>query len=74
MALGTQLVSSTPIDYVVTVPAIWSESAKAKTKKAAEEAGFKGSNALYVVTEPVSIISPTHRTTPLLQSCSSVLI
>jgi molecular chaperone DnaK (HSP70) len=51
--LSESVVSSTPIDFVVTVPAIWSNSAKRKTQKAAEEAGFRGRKATYVVSEPV---------------------
>jgi molecular chaperone DnaK (HSP70) len=52
--LSGSVVSSTPIDFVVTVPAIWSNSAKQKTQRAAEEAGFRGTKAIYVVSEPVS--------------------
>ena len=52
--LSAGVVSSTPIDFVVTVPAIWSNSAKQKTQEAAEQAGFRNSNPIYLVTEPVS--------------------
>ena len=41
--------ASTPIEYVVTVPAIWSDNAKAKTKSAAERAGM---GKIHMVAEP----------------------
>ena len=41
--------ASTPIEYVVTVPAVWSDSAKAKTKLAAERAGM---GKVHMVAEP----------------------
>lgn len=55
--LSASVLRSTPIDFVVTVPAIWSNSAKQKTQQAAEKAGFRPSNggkAMYIVSEPVS--------------------
>ena len=51
--LTADVVASVPIDFVVTVPAIWSDRAKQATKAAAEEAGFRGQSALYMVYEPV---------------------
>jgi molecular chaperone DnaK (HSP70) len=42
-----------PLEYVLTVPAIWSELAKAKTLKACEAAGFKTDVPISLVSEPV---------------------
>jgi molecular chaperone DnaK (HSP70) len=52
--LSASVVQSTPIYFVLTVPAIWSNAAKQKTQKAAEQAGFKGRKKMYLVSEPVS--------------------
>ncbi|OXV06305.1 hypothetical protein Egran_05928 [Elaphomyces granulatus] len=51
-SLSASTVWSTPIDYVITVPAIWTEAAKQKTLTAAEKAGFKSSKKTYLVSEP----------------------
>jgi molecular chaperone DnaK (HSP70) len=53
-SLSASTVRSTPIDYVITVPAIWTEAAKQKTLTAAEKAGFKSNKKTYLVSEPVS--------------------
>lgn len=45
-----QMVSTTQIDVVITVPAIWTDAAKDATMRAAEKAGM-GSN-LFMVSEP----------------------
>ncbi|EFR01012.1 hypothetical protein MGYG_04014 [Nannizzia gypsea CBS 118893] len=47
----------TPIEYWFTVPAIWSDQAKAQTKTAAQRAGFvynieRPSDQMFMVTEP----------------------
>lgn len=42
---GSDILDITPIEYWLTVPAIWSDEAKAATKKAAKFAGF-GSRAI----------------------------
>ncbi|KAF2497640.1 hypothetical protein BU16DRAFT_606211 [Lophium mytilinum] len=55
--LTSSVVKSTPIDYILTVPAIWSEAAKHKTLTAAENAGFRPINPTNVVTEPVGQLS-----------------
>lgn len=41
--------TTTPIEYIVTVPAVWTENAKAKTKAAAEHAGM---GKVHLVAEP----------------------
>ena len=43
---------STPIEYVITVPAVWSDSAQAKTRVCAEKAGMGLGSALHVISEP----------------------
>ena len=61
LQLSASVVNSTPIDYVITVPAIWSEATKEKAKNAADLAGFKARNGgrpLFVVSAPVSAAKP----------------
>lgn len=52
--LGDSIVKSTPLEYVVTVPAIWSDLAKDKTKKACQAASGLSSTKqpVYLVSEP----------------------
>ncbi|KAL5608920.1 hypothetical protein FOVSG1_003601 [Fusarium oxysporum f. sp. vasinfectum] len=51
--LGSGLVDSTPLQFVITVPAIWSDSAKEKTKKACEQAMISVSeHHVHLVSEP----------------------
>ncbi|KAL8987937.1 MAG: hypothetical protein Q9169_008631, partial [Polycauliona sp. 2 TL-2023] len=47
--LPQSVVSSTPVDYILTVPAIWTDTAVAKTRTCAELAGMK---SLKIVSEP----------------------
>src|SRR5688572_17353611 len=52
--LGESVVKTTPFEYVVTVPAIWSDLAKDKTKQACERAlslSEKGA-PVHLVSEP----------------------
>jgi hypothetical protein len=52
--IGREIFDITPMDCWLTLPATWSDRAKAATKSAAEKAGF-GSRAfdrLYTITEP----------------------
>ena len=51
--LGPSIVRSTPMDFVVTVPAIWSHAAKQTTERAAAMAGFCGSKRIQLISEPV---------------------
>lgn len=46
------MASTTRINYVITVPAMWTEAAVAKTRKCAEKAGMGEGSALQIVTEP----------------------
>ncbi|KAF5258229.1 hypothetical protein FOXYS1_11211 [Fusarium oxysporum] len=51
--LGSGLVDSTPLQFVITVPAIWSDLAKEKTKKACEQAMISVSeHHVHLVSEP----------------------
>jgi molecular chaperone DnaK (HSP70) len=52
--LGEQVVKSTPLEFVVTVPAIWSDLAKDKTRKACQSAsGLQAGKApIHLVSEP----------------------
>ncbi|RPB14079.1 actin-like ATPase domain-containing protein [Morchella conica CCBAS932] len=49
---GKAFVDATPIDYILTVPAIWSDNAKELTLQAAETAGFGDRTTLQLVSEP----------------------
>ncbi|KAK2778157.1 hsp70-like protein [Colletotrichum kahawae] len=52
--LGEQVVTTTPLEFVVTVPAIWSDLAKEKTKQACQKAsGLSSSKTpIHLVSEP----------------------
>ncbi|KZL82583.1 hsp70-like protein, partial [Colletotrichum incanum] len=51
--LGEQVVKTTPLEFVVTVPAIWSDLAKDKTKQACQKATGLTTNApIHLVSEP----------------------
>lgn len=41
------------MDFIVTVPAIWSPSAKGATERAAAKAGFCGNQRISLISEPV---------------------
>lgn len=52
-----EMLRITPIEYWFTVPAIWSDQAKAQTKVAAQRAGFaynieRPSDQMFMITEP----------------------
>jgi molecular chaperone DnaK (HSP70) len=42
-----------PLEFVLTVPAIWSEVAKEKTLRACQAAGFRAGVPISLVSEPV---------------------
>ena len=48
--LPSSIIKSTPIEYIITVPAVWSDSAQAKTRACAAAAGM-GKN-LQIISEP----------------------
>lgn len=51
--LSPSVVRTIPMDFVVTVPAIWSHAAKATTERAAAKAGFCGNKRILLISEPV---------------------
>lgn len=50
--LSPSVVQSMPMDFVVTVPAIWSNTAKQATERAAAMAGFCGNRRIHLISEP----------------------
>lgn len=52
--LGAGLMRSTLLEFVLTVPAIWSEIAQEKTQMACEKAGLGGPASITLISEPVS--------------------
>ncbi|KAG7053623.1 Hsp70-like protein [Colletotrichum scovillei] len=53
--LGEQVVNTTPLEFVVTVPAIWSDLAKDKTKQACQRAA--GLNTVTNTVAPIHLVS-----------------
>ncbi|KAF3929078.1 hypothetical protein ABW20_dc0105783 [Dactylellina cionopaga] len=51
---GENFINKTPIDWVMTVPAVWSEKAQALTKEAASRAGIgqREKDRLFILSEP----------------------
>ena len=43
---------STPLEYIITVPAVWSDMAQSKTRACAEKAGMGSGAALHIISEP----------------------
>ncbi|MCJ1471604.1 hypothetical protein MMC13_000244 [Lambiella insularis] len=43
---------STPLEFIITVPACWTDLAQARTRACAEQAGLGLSSALHIVSEP----------------------
>ena len=50
--LPSSAVQSTPLEFVITVPAVWSDAAQAKTRACAEAAGMGKGSALHIISEP----------------------
>ncbi|PMD40386.1 actin-like ATPase domain-containing protein [Hyaloscypha variabilis F] len=50
--LGASILRTIPIEFCLTVPAIWSEVAKEKTLKACQKAGLKSDSEILLVSEP----------------------
>ncbi|KAG0646476.1 hypothetical protein D0Z07_7532 [Hyphodiscus hymeniophilus] len=50
--IGNTTLETTPIEFCLTVPAIWSEAAKDKTLKACQAAGLKSKTEILLVSEP----------------------
>jgi len=49
---GDELFATTKVEFVLTVPAVWSDAAKDATMKAAELAGMNENDNLSMITEP----------------------
>ncbi|KAK6511744.1 hypothetical protein TWF481_000650 [Arthrobotrys musiformis] len=49
---GKAVMDITQVDFVLTIPAVWNEQACARTKRAAERAGFATNHTLNMCTEP----------------------
>jgi len=50
--VGTAVLRTIPIEFCLTVPAIWSEAAKEKTLKACQKAGIESESEILLVSEP----------------------
>ncbi|KAI4105669.1 MAG: hypothetical protein LQ345_007215 [Seirophora villosa] len=50
--LPESALDSTPIEFVITVPAVWSDRAQASTRRCAELAGMGVGSSLHIITEP----------------------
>ncbi|KAJ0418508.1 hypothetical protein BJY00DRAFT_177645 [Aspergillus carlsbadensis] len=50
--LGAALLRTIPLQFSLTVPAIWTEAAKDKTLKACQKAGFKSDEPISLCSEP----------------------
>lgn len=53
--IGPTQVQETPLEFILTVPAVWSESAKENTLVAAEKAGLGRNAPIRMISEPVSL-------------------
>jgi molecular chaperone DnaK (HSP70) len=52
LKLGEEIIRSTPVEYIITVPAMWSEAAQAKTRQCAEKAGMNKYASVHIISEP----------------------
>ncbi|CAD6568570.1 MAG: hypothetical protein ASARMPRED_001863 [Alectoria sarmentosa] len=50
--LPSSALQSLPIEYIITVPAVWSDAAQARTRLCAEQAGMGLGHALHIISEP----------------------
>lgn len=64
---GESFMAITKVEFVLTVPAVWSDSAKNATLQAAERAGMGDRHQLKIISEPeaaaiytLKTIQPTH--------------
>jgi len=51
--LGELQAKETPLQFILTVPAVWSDAAKERTLQAAETAGLGQSAPILMISEPV---------------------
>lgn len=54
LKLGDSVVNTTPINYTITVPAIWSDAAKVQTQRCASAAGM--GDEIQIVSEPEAAV------------------
>lgn len=54
LKLGEGIINSTPIRYIITVPAIWDDAAKARTRKCAVNAGM--GTDIRIISEPEAAV------------------
>ena|SRR5438045_4404648 len=52
--LGAAILRTIPLEFYLTVPAIWSPAAKEKTLEACRTASRESESEIYLVSEPVS--------------------
>jgi molecular chaperone DnaK (HSP70) len=52
--VGSQILRTIPLEFCLTVPAIWSEVAKERTLRACQKAGLRSKSEILLVSEPVS--------------------
>ncbi|KAL6717539.1 hypothetical protein ACLMJK_005454 [Lecanora helva] len=50
--LPDSALKSTPVEYIITVPAVWSDTAQAKTRTCAQAAGMGVGANLHIISEP----------------------
>jgi molecular chaperone DnaK (HSP70) len=50
--LPSVVLRTTPREWIITIPAMWSDSAKAKARACAERAGMGSGNKLHGISEP----------------------
>ncbi|KAK5135987.1 hypothetical protein LTR08_004241 [Meristemomyces frigidus] len=61
---GESFVSTTKVEFVLTVPAVWSDAAKNATLQAAERAGMGNRHELKLISEPEAAAVYTLKTIP----------
>ncbi|KAF4626038.1 hypothetical protein G7Y89_g12118 [Cudoniella acicularis] len=62
--LGAAILRTIPLEFCLTVPAIWSELAKENTLKACKKAGIKSKSEILLVSEPATAICALHSLDP----------
>ncbi|KAH8587270.1 hypothetical protein B0O99DRAFT_642186 [Bisporella sp. PMI_857] len=61
---GKDFVDSTPVEYILTVPAVWSDKSKSDTLWCASQAGFGPMEKIRLITEPEAAAVYTFTTLP----------
>jgi molecular chaperone DnaK (HSP70) len=56
--LGDLQSRNTPLEFLITVPAVWSDLAKEKTLVAAEKAGLGDDTSIHMISEPAGVFDP----------------